>query len=99
MTKIYKCLNCGKIIDDQLILCCSCGTFCNHDCMSEYHALSNTHEECEILTWNYVKNVEIKCFGLVVIVQEEWGIDMMPVRDAGVKDDSNLNLKIPRSLL
>lgn len=46
--KIYKCSNCGKALDDKLILCCSCGTFCNHDCMNEYHELA-TNKECEIL--------------------------------------------------
>lgn len=32
-----KCKFCNKILRETLILCCSCGKFCNDECVADYH--------------------------------------------------------------
>lgn len=32
-----KCKYCNRHIETEMVLCCSCGTFCNAKCQYKYH--------------------------------------------------------------
>lgn len=32
-----KCKKCGSIIMQKIVLCCTCGAFCDVICMEHYH--------------------------------------------------------------
>jgi RNA polymerase subunit RPABC4/transcription elongation factor Spt4 len=31
------CKNCEIVIQTDIVLCCTCGTFCSKNCMDEWH--------------------------------------------------------------
>jgi len=34
---IINCKNCNEVIKGNLILNCSCGSFCSQECLKDYH--------------------------------------------------------------
>lgn len=32
-----KCKHCGNQIIEKIVLCCTCGKFCDYVCMEQYH--------------------------------------------------------------